>query len=212
MCGRYYIDQEDDIAEMRKILDVISQRFRDAARQTVLQTGEIRPTNQVPVLRVETVEETADQSPLIRPDLMTWGFQHPANTRVVINARSETASEKPMFRQSFQTARVLVPATAFFEWDKQSPPVQGKRQKYKITVPEQPLFYMAGLSRYEVSTSAWHFVILTTPASASLAVLHDRQPLILPRNWLRSWMHSPGAARKMLDYIWHEPFTLSAEA
>ncbi|NCC49271.1 MAG: SOS response-associated peptidase, partial [Clostridia bacterium] len=73
-------------------------------------------------------------------------------------------------------------------------------------------FYMAGLSRYEVSTSAWHFVILTTPASASLAVLHDRQPLILPRNWLRSWMLSPGAARKMLDYIWHEPFALSAEA
>lgn len=212
MCGRYYIDQEDDIAEMRKILEAISQRFRDAAQPLVMQTGEIRPTHQVPVLRMEPSTDTDTPSSRIRPDLMSWGFRHPAKKSVIINARAETAAEKPMFRQSFQTARVLIPATAFFEWDKKTPALQGRRQKYTITVPDQPLFYMAGLSRYEASTSDWHFVILTTAASPAMTALHDRQPLILPRSWLRHWMLSPADAQKMLDYIWSDLLTRSAEA
>ena len=58
-----------------------------------------------------------------------------------INAKSETASIKPMFRHAFRKSRVLVPADAFYEWK----PVSGQKQPYLIQLKDGAPFGMGGL-------------------------------------------------------------------
>lgn len=126
--------------------------------------------------------------------LMRWGLipawaKDEAIGHKLINARAETAAEKPSFRQALARRRCLVPASGFFEW--QAGP--GGKQPYYITV-EGGLFAMAGL------WESWRgaegpqggplqtFTILTVEPNALLARLHNRMPAILPREDEKAWL------------------------
>lgn len=116
----------------------------------------------------------------------------------LINARSETAPEKPAFRHAFRTKRCLVPADGFYEW---TAPEAGRRgrQPYHLTVRGGRLFAMAGLwetwgppaERLET------FAVLTTSANELVRPIHDRMPVILPREAWARWL-DPGAGREAL--------------
>ena len=108
---------------------------------------------------------------------MKWGYQLPGT--LVINAKAETAPEKPLFRRSLAAHRCLIPATAFYEWD------AGKR-KYQFTLPEEPVLYMAGL--FDRRGGEDCYCILTTAANDSMKPVHDRMPLILFRGEARQWL------------------------
>ena len=130
MCGRYYIDQEEDLAEMRQILEEVNRRFHDSPALAAMHTDEIAPSHVVPVLRPE---QAGAQSRII-PDLMQWGFPQYQGSGLLINARAETAAAKPMFTTATRIGRILVPASAFFEW-KHLP--QGRKgTKIKLSLPE----------------------------------------------------------------------------
>lgn len=104
MCGRYYIAEEDCAAELQKIIEQLNRRGAE------VKTGEIYPTDTVPVL-------ANNKSMVITPFAMKWGYTLP-DGKQIINARSETAADKPLFRDGMLHRRCLIPATNYFEWEK----------------------------------------------------------------------------------------------
>jgi putative SOS response-associated peptidase YedK len=206
MCGRYYIDDGEDQAEMLRILAAANEGYRGKALASKLKTGEIFPTEVVPV--VAAVPDRGDTASV---QLMQWGMLSRDFGRVIINARSESAAEKPMFHQSVRQGRVLVPASNFFEWRKQ--PDSKRKTRVCLGVPGADFFYMAGLWRSERLSPADaeklfdepiteavinRFVIITMAASEWMSSIHDRMPLILTREAGQRWLFDTEAALAIL--------------
>ncbi|SMC48367.1 SOS response-associated peptidase [Papillibacter cinnamivorans] len=187
MCGRYILPADRDIQEIREILDEINRKYKD----TRVSLGEIYPTNTAPVL-LSGAE--GDLSP--RP--MTWGFPQWKGPGVIINARSETALQKPTFRRAFLSRRCVVPSAGFFEWSKKEG--APKKEKYLFTLPGEPMLYMAGL--YDESPEGLpRFVILTTAANPSVAEIHSRMPVVLRKSELPSWTQNLQTASEYLTRV-----------
>ena len=95
MCGRYSLEPWDS-AEVEKIIQEVQDKIK---------TGEIYPTNIVPVLtgpdKVEAVK---------------WGFPGFKGNQTIINARAETAADKRIFSKPLMEKRCVIPSTGFFEW------------------------------------------------------------------------------------------------
>ena len=104
MCGRYYFDPERD--------DPLTFRLNQALKEIDpdYRGGEIFPGTMVPAL-VPAEEEQFQLA------LFHWGFPVHFSKRNLINARSETVTEKQTFREPFETARIAVPAHGYYEWD-----------------------------------------------------------------------------------------------
>jgi putative SOS response-associated peptidase YedK len=190
MCGRYYIADEEEIIEMREIIKDVNQRYVDRTELAAMKTGEIFPTNIAPVLITDRQVTHAN--------LMTWGFPRWQSSGVVINARAETVTEKPMFRASLSNRRCIVPSNGFYEWDHQN----GKTgDKYLIRLPATPMLYMAGLygefkdDRGNVYPA---FVIITTAANATVSPIHHRMPLVLEQGDTDRWLLDEPFARTIL--------------
>ncbi len=109
-----------------------------------------------------------------RIETATWGFDNPHAGAPVINARSETLAERPMFKNLCAANRCLIPADGFFEWK--------KKQPYYFQLPGNPLFAFAGLWRAD------RCVILTRAADAGMQGIHHRMPVILPVDHWAQWL------------------------
>lgn len=108
--------------------------------------------------------------------LLRWGLPVDWDSRPLINARAETLARRPTFRRLL-ASRVLVPATAYFEWRK-----EGKaRHKNLIEAADHGLFAFAGLAEGDF------FTIITCPPAPEIAFIHDRMPAILPRAGEAAW-------------------------
>ena len=188
MCGRYQFTLEQ-CEEIRQIVNDIQRRYG----QNTWTPGEIAPSQRAPVL--------IQASGGVEPVLMRWGYRLPGS--LVINARAETAMEKPTFRESVATRRCLLPSTGFFEWD------QDKR-KYLFRLPGEPLFYMAGL--YDRRGGEECYCILTTGANESMSQIHDRMPLIIPKEYIAEWLMNPFSADRILGSVPPALSYVSAEA
>jgi len=190
MCGRYYIADDETSAEIRRICDEIMERSLNTSPCVPMVTGEIFPTNTAPVLIAQ------QQSAL--PVLMTWGYPNWRGSGVLINARAETADEKPMFRSSISHRRCIVPSNGFFEWDH----TKGHaKTKFLLHGKESPLLYMAGLySEFtdKLGDKYTAYVILTVNANASVRPIHDRMPLIVEPGQYDRWLHDEKYARTVL--------------
>lgn len=189
MCGRYAILEEETILEMREIINQVNEKY--SSRSGLVMSGEVRPTNLVPVLR--------DEAGKVRLDVMKWGFPRWDKTSgVIINARSETVLEKSMFRDSFLNRRVIIPSSGFFEWDHRP---GHPKDKYFFTL-QGIVSYMAGFfNRFTLpdGQTVECFVILTAPAAEPVAELHDRMPIILPRQKIRMWLDPRADAQAMMS-------------
>ena len=174
MCGRYQFAAEQ-CEEIRQIAEAIQRKYGKDS----WSPGEIRPTSHAPVL--------VAMSNYSAPQLMRWGYQLPNS--LVINAKVETAAEKPLFRESVRTRRCLIPSTGFYEWD-------GRRHKYLFTLLGEPVLYMAGL--YERRYGEDCYCILTTAPNASMQPVHDRMPLVVPKVQTSKWLVDDTAALSLL--------------
>jgi putative SOS response-associated peptidase YedK len=175
MCGRYYIDISNDI--LREICAEVQQKAASTPEYEQLSIkfeGDILPSDIAPV---------QDASGAYVP--MQWGFTG-FDGKLLINARSETALEKPTFRESMLERRCLVPASGYYEWQKAGSGRE-KKTKYRFTLPDEPL-YLAGCYRREQGSPLYRFVILTRQATSELAVIHDRMPLIIPPAQAKAWL------------------------
>lgn len=179
MCGRYYIDPDDDM-EIQLIIDKIKDKFIDTPEIGALRTGEIFPTNIAPVITKDS------------PEPMKWGFSRFDGKGHVINARFETAHEKSMFKRSMEERRCILPASCYFEWEKRG----SKKQKTQIGA-DSPL-YMAGLYRVEKDFPLPVFVILTMAAWPQISSIHDRMPVLLSAEIREDWLHSRIDSRDIL--------------
>lgn len=181
MCSRYALNCAP--------MDLVNRYGLTAPPRSPLPIPEVRPTDPAPV--------KGRKDFLLRKH---FGIPSPRDGKPLINARSETLTEKPTFRRLLSN-RVLVPATAYFEWRK-----DGKLKHRNTIAPGQgdpnpagelALFSFAGLFDGE------HFTIITCAPPPAIAGIHDRMPVILPReaeaewvsdapfeavaHWLRSW-------------------------
>ena len=100
MCGRYYIG--DYVSE--KLEDITSGRGISQ-----IKTGDVYPSQEAAVL---VGGEDGAQT-----RMMCWGFPQSRGKGLLINARAETAMERPLFRDSIRNRRCVVPASHFYEWD-----------------------------------------------------------------------------------------------
>lgn len=179
MCGRYAFYAEEDIIEMHQIIDEINRRYNGTEALSAMATGEIYPTNIVPVI-------TPDG-----PTLMQWGFGRWDGKGVIINARSETAAQKSMFAKPLRETRCLIPASGYFEWD--NPPLKKDKKKYYLAQPSG-ILYMAGLYRIEAQNTLPTYVVMTQDAQGVAAQIHDRMPVIVKPGSRSEWL-----ARGQLD-------------
>lgn len=149
----------------------------------------IGPQQRAPILRTVDGQRRAD---LLRWGLIPSWAQDPTIGNRLINARSETAADKPAFRRAFQVRRCIVPADGFFEWQHitaDGPPT-GK-QPFFIHRQDGALLTMAGLWEHWTSPGGEQvptFTILTMAANAWMQPLHDRMPVILEGDALNAWL------------------------
>ena len=173
MCCRYGMSQA---LEMREIAEQMNRSpLAKSWGVPVLTSGEVRPTNVVPVV-------ASNRSGLRSAFPMKWGF---AGKTLLINARAETASRLPTFRDAWASHRCAVPAECYFEWEHRA----GNRkagQKYKIRPQGEGLTWLCGLYRLEDGLPS--FVILTKEPAESIRFIHDRMPLILPQECIGDWI------------------------
>jgi putative SOS response-associated peptidase YedK len=108
--------------------------------------------------------------------------------RRLVNARLDSVAEKPAFREAWHRRRCLIPASGFYEW---SEPKGGRKQPYFIRPGSEPLLALAGLwERWRTpdGEKLETCVIVTTDATAELAKIHDRMPLLIPRDAQALWL------------------------
>lgn len=124
--------------------------------------------NIAPAQKVAMIRQTAPS----RVEACIWGFGNPKSTAPVINARTETLNERPMFKDLITCNRCLIPADGFYEWRGQGP--------YYFQLPDKSLFAFAGLWRDD------RCVVITRAADANMRGIHHRMPVIVPANpWWR---------------------------
>lgn len=166
MCGRYYIDEHNP--EIRGFID-------EARRKGDVKTGEVFPSDMAAVIANSRRLESS-----VFP--MRWGLERP-NGGLIINARSETASQKPMFRESAQMRRCLVPASWYFEWERR---LDGK-QKYALRPERDGVVFLGGLY-VPGKDGVPRFTILTRDAVPEIAFIHGRMPVLVPPNKQSDWL------------------------
>ncbi len=139
----------------------------------------VAPTQAIRVI----MRETNDTPPAI--DVMRWGLiprwqRTDTRSAPLINARAETASEKPSFRDSFIHRRCVVAMTGFYEWTPGTP----KRQPHLIRPRTRAMLAVAGIWNPAHREFGPSVAILTTAANRDMARLHDRMPVLLdPDTW-----------------------------
>jgi putative SOS response-associated peptidase YedK len=109
------------------------------------------------------------------------------------NARSETAAERPRFREAYHRSRCVVPADGFFEWGGTG----RDRHPTWFHAPARgdgglPILRFAGL--YEETPSGRTFTVLTTRANDLVAPLHDRMPVLLSEEGATRWLSAPDSS------------------
>jgi putative SOS response-associated peptidase YedK len=194
MCSRYFLDADGNI---------IAYTFRVPPAPGVRKRYNIAPTQEAPVVRLAR-DDTAREGtePPRELAMLRWGLvpswaKDIAVGNRMINARAETAAEKPAFRQALEKRRCIVPATGFYEW--QGAP--GRKQPYAITFPDAPVFGFAGLwERWKDALGApvETFTIVTTDANETVATVHDRMPVILSPSQADVWLGSDAQAARAL--------------
>ncbi len=202
MCGRYAFYDPKEIFEIRMLLDEIAEVF-DAKITDRIKQGDVFPSETAAVLA---------QSPSgYKPYPMEWGYLIKGSSRRVINARAESAAEKPMFAGSLAAQKCAVPCTGFYEWQKRD----GKSYKYLITLKNAPFFYLGGLyNRFRVDgdTLAARFVILTVPAAPAMQDIHSRMPLMIPPEEKERWLTQKEAIPSLMQAFQHTSQSLELKA
>ena len=176
MCSRYSLTSPPE---------AVRAYFRHQNEQVYPPRYNIAPTQPVGIVRI--AESGRREFQLVRWGLIPPWVKDPRTFATLINARAETAAEKPSFRGAFRHKRCLVPADGFYEW---TGPVGAKRP-HLIRPRAHGMMAFAGLFESwlgadgsEVDTMA----ILTVAANTTVAAVHDRMPAILPSEHFDTWL------------------------
>lgn len=176
MCGRYSFSVTKEKAEKRydvKVQDGYKPRYN------------VAPTQAMPVITHSNPKEFS----LFRWGLIpNWSLNESTATNL-FNARAETILTKAPFKQIVKEKRCLIPADGFYEWKR-----AGKNKvPHRITLASDEPFCFAGI------WDSWEdkkgdiintYVIITTDANSLVRDIHDRMPVILPKDVEKDWLKS----------------------
>jgi putative SOS response-associated peptidase YedK len=186
MCGRYVMPDDDAIGEYWAIscriwLSAIMPRFN------------VAPTAQVPII-------VRNERGVLEVRRARWGlipnwWQKDTPPSLTFNARSEDAAHKPTWRESLRTARCLMPACGWYEWNAHEPvrSESGRKggQPYFISCPGAKVIAFAGIWSVwerpgaEPVTSC---ALLSKKAAPSIASVHPRMPVVLKPEQQALWL------------------------
>ena len=189
MCGRF--TQRMTWRELHERMDLIGTRLNLRPRYYVA------PSQDVAIARAAEEGRTLS---MLRWGLIPSWAEYPAIGHKLINARSETAAQKPSFRAAYRHRRCLIPAAGFYEWRREG----NTRQPWLFGLRDGTSFAFAGLwERWTVPAGAAltsslaerspgdaveTCTILTTAANRTVAPVHGRMPVILPRDSYGLWL------------------------
>ena len=175
MCGRFVLTTDGDVIQtafnLTTMPDMLTPRFN------------IAPSQPIAVI----TNEQSDTLTFHKWGLIPSWSKDPAIGNRMINARSETAAEKPSFRAAFRRRRCLIPADGFFEWHQ----LADRKQPMFIYLKDQPVFAFAGLWEVWYSPEGDEIrsaTILTTEPNDFMATIHNRMPVILPPEDYEAWL------------------------
>lgn len=146
----------------------------------------IAPTQPVAAVRVNRDTKQRELVHFHWGLIPSWSKDPTIGSRM-INARSETAAEKPSFRAAIKYRRCLVPADGFYEWQKQN----GSKQPMRIGMADGGLFAIAGLWEHWQSPDGSEIescTLLTTEPNELLRPVHNRMPVILAPEDFELWL------------------------
>ena len=180
MCGKYYKDRE------------FIPRLNTLFREEGIYPGEELEMEQNKALDVSPADVSvaihmSDDD--VTASEMEWGFRDPYHDSLVINARSESAFEKKMFRESVSRRRCVIPTSGYYEWD-------SAKARYRFSIPDVGLVLLAGFYRKELGKD--HYTILTTEANDCMSPVHPRMPLMIEQDEIRKWLTDDSFAREAL--------------
>lgn len=178
MCGRF---------TLTKPVDEITRHFGVRAAEAAgwRPRYNIAPTQEVGVVRRNGERHLS----ALRWGLIPGWSRDGKMKSLLINARAETLTEKPAFRESVAARRCLIPADGFYEWKHDA----GKKQPWHLGLKDNSLFAFAGLwDRWQGSAGQVieSCTIITTQANEAVAKLHDRMPVIVPPASYDAWLEA----------------------
>jgi putative SOS response-associated peptidase YedK len=188
MCGRF---------TLRANPAAVREAFKLDETPVIEPRYNVAPSQQVLAVRSEQGKT--------EPVFLRWGLipswaKDPKITFTLINARSETAAEKPSFRTAFKARRCLIPADGFYEWLK-----EGKAKKpMRFTLRDGRLFAFAGLWEKWVSPEGpvvQTCTILTTNSNELIRPLHERMPVVLDPACYHAWLDPVTSAAELQSWL-----------
>ena len=200
MCGRYVLSTWSDVVDLLGL---------ELARpEWFVERFNVAPTQVEPVLLRRAEDTPLDAAPMRWGLVPHWAKDLKFGARC-INARSETAHEKPSFREAFAKRRCLIPLTGFYEWRR-----EGKTRLPFFVHDERGLpLLLAGLwarwrdrSGGEDAPHVESFSLLTRPAEGAIAEIHDRMPVGLEPDDARVWADPrPRETAELSDWLRSRP-------
>ena len=181
MCVRFFIDtHSDELDEIVEKARATKTGIKLSHLWGPVKDGEIRPTDIAPVIA---------PAPSGKPKIfaMKWGYSVPGKTTILFNARSETAAIRPTFKEDWLHHRCIVPASYYYEWEHLTDEKGRKKSgsRYLIQPKGQDITYLCGL--YRVEDGYPYFIILTREPGEEISFIHNRMPLILPKEKIEEW-------------------------
>jgi putative SOS response-associated peptidase YedK len=198
MCGRFTLKTDPRVIASQfqvSSIAILEGRIADLSSPIVEQIDSnlfypnfnVAPTHRIPAV-VSQGEERLMAA-------FSWGLvpgwaKDPAIGSRMINARSETAAEKPSFRSALAKRRCIVPADGWYEWQASL----GKKTPFYFSASNEKVLGLAGI--YESwkqpdGQLLWSAAILTQQARPDFAFIHDRMPVLLTPKMQESWLNSP---------------------
>jgi putative SOS response-associated peptidase YedK len=177
MCGRFTLTTDYDTLEERFAL-------KGGMQLPLMPRYNVAPTQEVLSVVNDGQRNVGE--------MMRWGLipswaKDPSIGNRMINARAETLTTRPSFRTAFKKRRCLIPADSFYEWRR----LNGSRRPMRIMLKSGEPFAFAGL--YETwkdpqGQSVRSCTIITTDSNTLIQPIHDRMPVILPRDAEAAWL------------------------
>ena len=178
MCGRYASSRRpDDLASYFEV--------EEPVEEVLEPSWNVAPTDRV----YAVVQRKTRQLRVLRWGLVPSWSKDAKGAARMINARAESVREKPAFRKAFASRRCLVPADGYYEWKQ----LGTEKQPWFLSTPGAPLA-MAGLyEHWKDPDGQWlsTCTVITTSAPDDLGEIHDRTPLLVPREHWATWL-DPG--------------------
>ncbi|HKZ37421.1 MAG TPA: SOS response-associated peptidase [Chryseolinea sp.] len=193
MCGRSSLTKTQKELEERFQANFYSE---DLERYNPLPNFNVAPTQLHPVITLQ--EPTVIH--LYRWGLIPFWAKDMKIGAKMINARIETITEKPAFKQAFEKRRCIVPFDGYYEWMKTP---EGKIP-YRIHVTNTEIFTVAGLYetwRNPEGKFIHSFAIITKEADPRIAHLHDRMPMILLSEQEKLWLDASVPSKDVLQNL-----------